>query len=80
MVSEFSFSEPEKNFGMAVVDTIVCVLGLLTGILGIWVEGPSVMLIAIIPISLLMGFAGFVRFRRERDMSTCDLPSPWRTP
>lgn len=80
MVNEISFSDSEKNFSMGVVDSIMCFLGLLTGGLGMWIEGPSIFFVFLISISLLMGVAASVRFSRERNMSKSDLPSPWRTP
>lgn len=80
MVNEISFSDSEKNFAMGVVDSIMCFLGLLTGGLGMWIDGLNVFFVFLIFISVLMGVAASVRFSRERNMSTSDLPSPWRTP
>ena len=79
MVNDLSFSESESNFAMGVVDAMFCFLGILTSILGMWIDGFSVFMAGILTISILLGFASYVRFTRERDMSKSDIGSPWRT-
>ena len=67
-----TFEPPDergKNSLMAWFDTLLCILGSLTFVLGVWLDGLTPLLAYIGLVSVLMGFIAIKRFERERDMS-----------
>ena len=62
-------NDREKNSLMAYFDLMMCFLGSLTFVLGVWLDGLTPLLAYSGLISMLMGFIAVKRFERERDMS-----------
>jgi len=61
--------ERERNWLMAYFDAMLCFIGTLTTILGVWLDGLSPLLVYLGAVSLLMGYIAVKRFERERDMA-----------
>ena len=66
--------ERERNVMAAYADALLCFFGALTALLGIWLDGVSVFLTVLLAYSTLMGVFSAVRFSRERDMYSDNLP------
>jgi len=66
--------ERERNKMVAYADAFLCFFGLLTAILGIWLDGVNPFLVVLFAYSILMGVFSAVRFTRERDMYSNSLP------
>lgn len=66
--------ERERNTMAAYADAFLCFFGLLTSVLGIWLDGLSPFLACLFVYSVLMGVFSAVRFARERDMYSNNLP------
>jgi hypothetical protein len=59
------FTERESNTTMMYLDAILCMIGLTTTLFGVYVEGFTPLLGALMFISVSMGFFAIYRFTRK---------------
>lgn len=67
---EASFTERESNSTMMYLDALLCVIGFVTCVSGIYVVGFTPLLLFLLFVSTYMGAFSVYRYSREREMKS----------
>ena len=68
LFTNISFDEREHNITMMYIDALLAVIGGITSIFGLYVDGFTPLLSFLLIISIMMASISIIRYTREREM------------